>query len=278
MNFPEWIQQYGDNLQLTVFFGFFITLALLERLISRRARSPNNLARWGGNLRLTIVNVVLFASLPVSFVAAAFWAEAQPWGLLNLRSLPLEISVLATLFLRGFIAWGTHILNHKMPFLWRFHRIHHLDTELDVSTTLRVHPVEFVLNLLIGIPLVVLFGLTPWALMLYEVFDAVVVVFSHSNVRFPTSIDSILKYIIVTPDLHRIHHSSWRLETDSNYGPVFPIWDLLLGTFRGSPKEPHETMTLGLKDNRGSNSRQALWLLISPFRNDSSGNTPPLQK
>jgi sterol desaturase/sphingolipid hydroxylase (fatty acid hydroxylase superfamily) len=278
MNFPEWIQQYGDNLQLAVFVGFFITLALLERLISRRARSPNNLARWGGNLRLTIVNVLLFASLPVSFVTAAFWAEAQPWGLLNLRSLPLEISALATLLLRGFIAWGTHILNHKVPFLWRFHRIHHLDTEVDVSTTLRVHPVEFVLNLLIGIPLVVIFGLTPWALMLYEVFDALIVVFSHSNVRFPKPIDSVLKYIIVTPDLHRIHHSSWRLETDSNYGPVFPIWDLLLGTFRGSPKKPHETMVLGLGDNRGSNSRQALWLLISPFRNDSSGNTHPLQR
>ena len=119
MNFPEWIQQYGDDLQLAVFISFFIVLVFLERLISRRARSPNNLARWGGNLRLTVVNVLLFASLPISFVAAAFWAEAQPWGLLNLRSLPLEISALATLLLRGFIAWGTH--NNLSGSIFRFH-------------------------------------------------------------------------------------------------------------------------------------------------------------
>lgn len=275
MNFPDWIQQYGNNLQLAAFLGLFAVLAVLERLIPRRPRSPDHRARWGANLRLTAMNVLLLASLPVSLVAVAFWAEARGWGLLNLRSLPLEMSLLATFFLRGFISWGIHILNHKVPLLWRFHRIHHLDTELDVSTTVRVHPIEFVLSLLIGIPLVVAFGLAPWALMLYEVLDAMVVVFSHSNIRFPTSIDRVLRYIIVTPDLHRIHHSSWRPETDSNYSAVFPIWDLLLGTFRGSPREPHETMTLGLEDVRGPHSREALWLLASPFRHDYPGTPPP---
>ncbi len=185
---------------------------------------------------------------------------------------PASLGLLATLLLRGFISWGTHLLNHKVPVLWRFHRVHHLDTELDVSSTVRFHPIEFVLSLIMGLPLVVVFGLTPWALVLYEVLDAAVTLFSHSNLRVPASIDRVLKYIIVTPDLHRIHHSSWQPETDSNYSAVFPVWDLLMGTFRGSPREAHATMILGLDEVRDRRSRQALWLLTSPFRRHFPGD------
>ncbi len=154
---------------------------------------------------------------------------------------------------------------HKVPTFWSVHRVHHLDTELDVSTTVRFHPFEFLLSLLIGIQVVVVFGLSPWVLLLYEILDAGVALFSHSNMRLPRKISRVLCYVIVTPDLHRVHHSAYWRETESNFSAVFPVWDLIFGTFRFDTREPQEAMQLGLKGVRDGRSNRLVWLLRSPF-------------
>ena len=154
---------------------------------------------------------------------------------------------------------------HKVPVLWRIHRVHHLDTEMDVSTTVRFHPIEFIINLCIGIPFVIIFGLSPWVLVFYEILDVVVTLWSHSNVRVFAGVDRVLRYFVVTPNLHRIHHSTWQPETDSNFSAVFPIWDIIFRTFRPTPGTDHEIMSLGLDEVRGSRTNRLLWLLISPI-------------
>jgi sterol desaturase/sphingolipid hydroxylase (fatty acid hydroxylase superfamily) len=152
---------------------------------------------------------------------------------------------------------------HRVPLCWRLHRVHHLDTELDVSSTVRFHPLEFLVTTMPSVPLVVAFGLTPWVVALYELLDVGVTLFSHSNVRLPRRLDAALRCLIVTPDLHRIHHSTWRPETNSNFGAVFPWWDMLFGTYRTIPRAPHATMPLGLDELRGPRANSLWWLLRS---------------
>ena len=225
-------------------------------------------------LALTVVVIIALPLLPLSFITAAWWAEENSFGLLNFYDLPTAAIVVLTLLIRGFISFGTHFLNHKIPFLWRFHRVHHLDTELDVSSTVRGHPVEFPLSLAIGLPVVVLSGLSPWVLIFYELLDVSVVLFAHSNIRIPTLINRYLRYLIVTPDLHKVHHSSYRPETDSNFSGVFPIWDIVFGTFRTKTRAPLETMRIGLDEVRDPQANSFWWLLASPFLPQSQAESP----
>ena len=173
---------------------------------------------------------------------------------------------LATLLARALLSFGTHRLMHAVPAFWRIHRVHHLDTELSVSTTLRAHPIEFVIGLAIGAPFALLLGLEPWVLAAYELLDVLVTVFSHSNTGLPVSIERWLRYIIVTPDLHRVHHSGRQPETDSNFGAVLPVWDLVFRTFRTVPSQIQATMSLGLDEARGAAANRLGWLLTSALR------------
>lgn len=266
MRFSEWVLAHGENLQYICFFVLLFLLATAERWFPRRPGPMHRTVRWPANYLLTAVNVAAMGLLPISFLGAALWAEARGWGLFNVTALPPPALVIGTLLVRAFISFFTHYLNHMVPLFWRVHRVHHLDTELDVSTTVRFHPFEFFIGLLPGVPIVMMFGLTPWVLVLYEVLDAVVVIWSHSNVRLPLAVDRILRYLVVTPDLHRIHHSVWKPETNSNFGAVFPIWDLVFGTYRATPRDGHEHMRLGLDEVRGHDAHRPLWLLVSVFR------------
>lgn len=268
----QWMLAHAESFQVVLFFSLFALFLLLERWRPKRLGLHWRTKRWGTNLILTALNIVVLMLLPVSFFAVAVWAQEHGLGLVNFLPLPLAVVVVGTLFLRGFLSFFTHYLMHKVPSLWALHRVHHLDTELDVSATVRFHPLEAPVSLLIGMPLVVLFGLTPWVLLLYELLDASVTLFSHANLRLPPTVDRVLRYVIVTPDLHRVHHSSWQPETDSNFGAVFPIWDMLCGTFRTETREPHETMRLGLDDVRDERADRVLWLLASPFHGPSIGN------
>lgn len=271
MTFSEWVLVNGEMLQFVLFFAALLLLAVAERLVPRRTGPMDRWIRWPTNYLLTFVNVVALGALPTSFIGAAFWAEAHGWGLLNQIPLPVAALLAATLLVRGFISFFTHYLMHMVPVLWRVHRVHHLDTEIDVSSTVRVHPLEFFLGLVPGVPIVVAFGLTPWVLMFYELLDAVVNLWSHSNVRLPPAVDRFLRYLVVTPDLHRVHHSSWKPETNSNFGAVFPIWDLVFGTFRANPRDGHERMQLGLEEVRGRDAHRPLWLLGSVFSRQLTG-------
>ncbi len=266
MNLSDWLLANGGDLQIVLFFGLFALLVGAERLVPQRPVHAERRARWLANIGLTALNLVTLAALPLSFISIAHWASIEGWGLLNLIALPLPLAVVANLLLRGFISFFTHFLAHKIPILWRIHRVHHLDTEMDVSTTVRFHPMEFAVNLAIGIPLVVGFGLSPWMLVLYEVVDVCVTLWSHSNVKLPAAVDRVLRYLVVTPNLHRIHHSTWQPETDSNFSAVFPIWDIIFRTFRPTPRRDHRIMPLGLEEIRGSLANRLLWLLLSPLQ------------
>ena len=261
----QWITQNANDLQVALFFILFFVFGLAELLAPKRPGPMQRKERWLANLILTALNIAVMGLLPVTFFGAAVWAQEKGIGLFNQLAMPMLLLVTGNLLARGFISFLTHYLMHKVPWFWRLHRVHHLDTELDVSTTVRFHPLACAVGLLLGGPLVLAFGLTLWVLLLYELLDAMVTLFSHANVRLPMAVDRVLRFIVVTPDLHRIHHSSWQPETDSNFGAVFPIWDIVFGTFRAQTRAPQETMELGIEEVRDGRSNRILWLLASPL-------------
>ena len=265
MSAPQWILAHGESLQVSLFFGLLLVLAAIEPLVPRRPGPMDRGARWPTNLIFTLLNFLALGVLPVSIVSTAFWAEQHKWGLLNQLVLPTVVLVGVTLVVRGFISFFTHYLMHMVPVFWRLHRVHHLDTELDVTTTVRFHPLEFFVQTLPAVPIVVAFGLTPWVLVFYEILDVAVTLWTHSNTRLPAALDRVLRYVVVTPDLHRIHHSAWKPETNSNYSAVFPLWDLVFGTFRSTSRDGHARMRLGLDEVRGRAAQRPLWLLGSIF-------------
>lgn len=261
----QWILDHGGTAQVALFFGLFAIFGLVEWIAPKRSQAIDRRKRWPANLKLTVLNIVLLSALPTTFLDAAIRAGEASAGLLHQVSLPWGVVLAATLLLRGLISWFTHLLMHKVGVLWRFHRIHHLDTELDVTTTVRFHPVEFVFGLAIGFPLVYGFGLSATGLLVYEILDASITLFSHANFSLPSRVEKLLRYLIVTPDLHRVHHSAWQAETDSNFSAVFPVWDLLFGTLRTETREDPATMELGLEDVRDERTTQVRWLLREPF-------------
>jgi sterol desaturase/sphingolipid hydroxylase (fatty acid hydroxylase superfamily) len=254
-----------EPLQYAAFFGVFAVFALLEGAAPRDPSPALRLRRWPSNLVLTAANIVILSALPVGIVAAADWAQGARFGLLHAVEIA-PLTAFAIGFLgRAFLSWGTHYLNHKVPFLWAIHRVHHVDTRLDVSTTVRFHPLEFVFTTPLTLAGVVLLGVPPVAILIYEVMDAGITVFSNANVRLPWWVDRPLRLFIVTPDVHRVHHSSYQPETNSNYGAVLTIWDRLLGTYRRKSAEALATQETGLRETQDSRSRNLLWLLILPF-------------
>lgn len=263
MSASQWILTNGEALQVVLFFALLAALAVAEPLIRRRPGPMDRATRWPTNLFFTLLNLMALGVVPVSIVSAAVWAGRSGWGLLNQFEAPAGVAVALTLLVRGFISFFTHYLMHTVPAFWRLHRVHHLDTELDVTTTVRFHPLEFFVQVLPAVPIAVAFGLVPWVLVGYEILDVAVTLWTHSNTRLPAAIDRVLRYFVVTPDLHRIHHSAWKMETNSNFGAVFPIWDLVFGTFRAAPRDGHEGMRLGLDEVRGKDAQRPLWLLAS---------------
>jgi sterol desaturase/sphingolipid hydroxylase (fatty acid hydroxylase superfamily) len=204
-------------------------------------------------------------AVPVSAIAAADYAAQHRFGLLNVIEVAPWTAFVAGFLGRAFLSWGMHILNHKVPFLWAIHRVHHADTRLDVSTTVRFHPLEFVYTTPITLAGIALIGVPPIALLIYELMDAGITVFSHANVRLPRWLDYPLRIFIVTPDVHRVHHSSYQPETDSNYGAVLTIWDRVLGTYRSKGADALATQETGLSECQDARSRSLPWLMILPF-------------
>lgn len=259
------IRSQFEPLQYIAFFGVFFVFACLEVRAPRDAASAERLWRLPTNWILTVANIVVISAIPVTMIAAADYAQANRLGLLNVVEVPLAAAFAIGFLGRGFISWGTHYLNHKVPFLWAIHRVHHADTRLDVSTTVRFHPLEFVFTTPLALAGTIALGIPALPLLIYELMDASITVFSHANVRLPWWIDRPLSLFIVTPDVHRVHHSSHQPETDSNYGAVLTIWDRLLGTYRRKPAQDLATQETGLTEVRDARDRNLLWLLILPF-------------
>ena len=268
------LRAQSEPVTYAVFFGLLITLGFAETMVERSHEPPDRRHRWPANAGLTVLNVLLLGALPVSGVVFADQIVDAGVGLFNLIETIPVIAVLAGILVRSFTSWATHLAMHKIPALWRFHRVHHSDTHLDIATTVRFHPVEFLINLPIMLTAIAVFGIPPVALMIYEILDAGMSVFTHANVRMPKAVDRVVRVLFVTPDMHRVHHSSWHRETDSNYGATLSIWDHLFGTFRAKEPDALERMEIGLSEVRDSRANSLWWLLTLPLRPIRIPQTP----
>jgi sterol desaturase/sphingolipid hydroxylase (fatty acid hydroxylase superfamily) len=208
--------------------------------------------------------MALVPLVPISVFVAAEWARQNGIGVLNWLNSPWIFAAVATLVIQSLTAYATHVLYHRSSWLWRFHRVHHFDTAVDVSTGLRHHPLELVLTLLIDSAVAVAFGLLPLALMMYGIAEAIFALFSHANIRLPGEMDRTLRAILVTPRIHAVHHSAHQPETDSNYGTVLTIWDRLFGTYSDLRADSPEAITFGLMELQDHRAADLWWQLKSP--------------
>jgi sterol desaturase/sphingolipid hydroxylase (fatty acid hydroxylase superfamily) len=246
-------------------------MALWEALAPRRPQLIGRLLRWPNNFALVVLNTFVVRLLfPIAAVGIAFLAQAKGWGLFNIVPSPAWLAIPSAVLLLDLTIYGQHVLFHAVPFLWRLHRMHHADLEFDVTTGLRFHPGEIVVSMLIKLAAVLVLGVPPVAVLVFEVVLNTTSLFNHGNVRLPALLDRVLRLLVVTPDMHRVHHSIDQRETDSNYGFNVPWWDRLFGTYRDQPALGHDRMMLGIDRFR---ELRELWLdrmLWQPLRRDVS--------
>jgi sterol desaturase/sphingolipid hydroxylase (fatty acid hydroxylase superfamily) len=256
-------------IRLGVFVAVFIALALLERLAPRRPRVQPQARRWGANLALAVIDAAtlraLSLALPILAIAASVDAGQQGIGLFNVLDWPVWVEFLLAVLVLDLAIWCQHLVTHKIPVLWRFHRVHHADRDFDVTTALRFHPVEIVASAALKVGLVYLLGPSALAVLVFEVLLNATAMFNHANLRLPGPLDRAIRAVLVTPDMHRIHHSVHRDEHDSNYGFALSVWDRLFRTYRPTPRDGQETMQVGLEwqDDR---TMRLSWVLALPFR------------
>jgi len=259
------------TLELALRLGAAVTLfaafALWEALAPRRPLAVGRLRRWPGNLGIVLVDAALVRLIvPTAVVGAALYAAGNGIGLFNLLHLRLSVGFLFGFLLLDLAIYLQHVVFHKVPWLWRLHRMHHADLDIDVSTGLRFHPFEILISLGIKIAVVLAFGIPPVAVLAFEVALNATSMFNHSNARMPAWLDRVLRLILVTPDMHRVHHSVEQIEHDSNFGFNLPWWDRLFGTYRAAPKAGHDGMTIGLSIFRDPKELRLDRLLTQPFR------------
>lgn len=237
--------------RLTAFAAVLAVMAIWEVLAPRRSRPLARRRRWPANLGLVVLNSILIRLLfPAAAVGVALTAETQGWGLLHRYDLPAWIAVVAGVVMLDLAIYLQHVMFHAVPVLWRLHRMHHADLDIDVTTGARFHPVEIVLSMLIKFAVIAALGVPPVAVVLFEVLLNATSMFNHANVRIPRALEPALRWLVVTPDMHRVHHSIERDETNSNFGFNLPLWDRLFGTYRAQPRAGHAAMTIGIPDFR----------------------------
>ena len=256
-------------IRLSIFLGLFAVLALVEARWPRRARTQARSARWVTNWAIVILDSLvlrlLAIVLPLLAVGAAIDAQGKGWGLFNITGLPGWLEVLLAVLILDALIWAQHLVMHKVPALWRLHRVHHADRDFDVTTAIRFHPVEILISMLIKIGAVYVLGASPWAVLIFEVVLNGMAMFNHANLALPAPVDRALRLLVVTPDMHRVHHSIHRDEHDSNYGFNLSLWDRLFGTYTPQPRQGHDGMTVGLEWQDDRPSRLG-WSLSLPFR------------
>lgn len=252
------------QIRLSIFLGILITMSVLEALFPARDRVQGRGPRWSTNLGLVVIDTLAIRLLfPVIAVGTALWAEAQGWGALNLVSFPFWLKVLLAVFILDMMIYWQHVASHHIPILWRLHKVHHADRDLDASSGLRFHPVEIVLSMLYKMVIVILLGAPVLAVVIFEIVLNACAVFNHANVRLPRWLEKPLRQIMVTPALHRIHHSVIARETNSNYGFSVIWWDKI---FRSYTDRPEGTLTLGLNEYQTDAPSSLIWSLTAPFR------------
>jgi sterol desaturase/sphingolipid hydroxylase (fatty acid hydroxylase superfamily) len=263
----QYISWFGSGTNVAWFVGFWLSVVFLlslERRVPAFQSDPERTDRWPTNFGLGFLNAVLLVITPASTISAAEWASRAGVGLLNEISMPLWLSICCTLAVYSLTVYLIHIIDHKTPWLWRLHRVHHLDTHIDVSTSQRHHPLELIVNTPILVAITIVFGLTSSVILIYEGVEAITDFFSHANLRLPESLDRIVRWVFVTPNMHSLHHSSHQPETDSNYGQVFTVWDRLFGTYRAEPAWGYGKLQIGLQEIRDDRAWNFWWQMKSP--------------
>lgn len=252
--------------RLGSYFGMFGVMAVLELLLPRRELKTSKAVRWFNNIAVTFLDSALLRLLlPTSAVVAAAFAAGKGWGILNKVPLPGLVEGIVVVILLDMLIYWQHVLFHIVKPFWKLHMMHHADMDIDVTTGARFHPIEILLSMIIKIVAVLILGAPPWSVIAFEVILNGTAMFNHSNVFLPLSLDRALRTLVVTPDMHRVHHSVIIRETNSNYGFNLSVWDRLFGTYRDQPVKGHTAMTIGLANFRDPRD---LWLprmLAMPF-------------
>ena len=253
-------------IRFSVFLGVFVLLAAMEVVIPRRRLTTSKPRRWRANLAIVVLNPLSVALIyPVLPVGVAMMAAEQGWGFFNQLSLPYWLTVTVSVVALDLVIYVQHVMHHAIPTLWRLHMMHHADLDLDMTTGLRFHPLEIIISMAIKLSAVVALGAPPLAVLIFEVVLNATAMFNHSNIRIPEKADRLLRLFVVTPDMHRVHHSVIIRETNSNYGFCLPWWDRLLGTYKAKPARGHMDMVIGLAQFRDPEKLSLPRLLVMPF-------------
>jgi len=253
-------------IRLGFFIGILIIMFLWEIIAPRRFLITSKVTRWVTNLGLVLIDsIAIRLVFPAALIGFASLFQQRGWGLFNLFGLPYVLDIVLGVLILDLAIYLQHIMFHSAPLLWRLHMVHHTDMDFDVTTGIRFHPIEILLSMGIKLIVVFLIGASPVAVLIFEVLLNGTSMFNHGNVRLPQHIDSIVRLLVVTPEMHRVHHSTIRWETNSNLGFNFPWWDRLFGTYRDQPAKGHLEMTIGLDQYKEPQKLTLPWLLVLPF-------------
>ena len=261
------LETHEAVVRLGVFAGLLIFLMVAESLWPRKNRVVPRRSRWRTNIIITIIDAIALRLLiPLAAVGVAASAAAGGWGLFNVIDLPSWAALIGSLILLDMSIYWQHVATHRIPLLWRLHKVHHVDRDVDVTTAVRFHPIEICFSMLYKMVVVLLLGAPVVAVILFEVILNGCALFNHSNIRLPHVIDRVLRPFIVTPDMHRVHHSTHPQETNSNYGFSLSLWDRIFGTYIAQPQDGHNAMSIGLSEHQNNNPQNLLWTLALPFK------------
>ena len=273
MSFEEYLLANEKVIRMSFFFGMLLLIGLWELLAPKRALTISKSVRWINNLGLVFFNsFILRVLFPAAAVGVAVFASEQGWGLFNYVEVPFWFAVVASVIIMDFVIYIQHVMVHAIPVLWRLHRLHHADLDYDVTTGARFHPIEIILSMLIKFATILLLGPSVVAVIIFEVMLNATAMFNHGNISLPKTLDKYLRLLLVTPDMHRVHHSIEDDEANSNFGFSLPWWDRLFGTYRDQPRAGHVGMTIGI--NKYRDPKQVSWMpgmLALPFVGKMSG-------
>jgi len=268
MNLDEFILGNEPVIRMSFFFGILAVMAIWEILAPRRALTVSKSLRWGSNLGIVVLNTLILRLLfPAAAVGLALFVREQGWGIFNYVEVSYWLAVVVSFIAMDLVIYLQHVMVHAVPLFWRLHRMHHADLDFDLTTGARFHPLEIILSMLIKFATIIVLGPPIVAVIIFEVVLNVTAMFNHGNVRLPLGLDRVLRLFVVTPDMHRVHHSVEDDEANSNFGFNLPWWDRLFGTYRDQPRAGHEGMTIGIHKFR--EPKQVSWLhgmLLLPFK------------
>lgn len=265
------VLQTEVGIRIGCFVGVFLVMAGWELRAPRRTLHTEKPLRWGSNLGLVLLNSFLLRLIaPLGAVGIAWFADSRNWGLFQNIEIPDWLAIAASVVLLDLAIYLQHVMFHAVPVFWRLHMVHHADLDFDVTTGLRFHTVEILLSFGIKAAVVLLLGPPAVAVLVFEVLLNATSMFNHSNIRMPLWLDRLLRWFVVTPDMHRVHHSIFPRETNSNFGFNLPWWDRLLGTYRDQPTDGHVAMTIGLTEFRDERIADRLHrMLVLPWTGGS---------